>query len=303
MQSMILGKPRSSGRRFVRTAGIGALVLVVGLVVAYVVVMRVTAIHPPAPTQAEVASELPLEVRGERAYVGPSWMSRERGVWEIHLEGEPYAMGWAHVRLASRLLYEAEEYMFAEMRRYVPSSVALFFIRVGTRLRYRHLNAYLPPERQREIAGQARAYLDPHEDFLPTYHRMVFYHALHDITQGLEHSPLLGCSAFAASGAATANGHLIIGRNFDFEGPEPLDLDKAILFYKPAGKIPFASVAWTGMSGVVTGLNAEGIFVSVNAARTDDKGQDGIPVEILVREIMENAHSIDDVIARVRDAK
>src|SRR5262249_9752847 len=68
----------------------------------------------------------------------------------------------------------------------------------------------------------------------------------------------------------------------------------------PRGKIPFASVAWLGMAGVITGLNAEGIYVSVNAARSDDKGGEGMPVEILVREIMEQARSIDDVVALVR---
>jgi hypothetical protein len=297
MNSMILGRPRPR-RRFLRgflyTVGFLTLFLVIG----YAIIMKVTAIKPPPP---EPQLELPLEVRGERTYVGPSWMSRERGIWEYHLEGDPYAMGYAHTRLGNRLLQEADDYMFSEMARYVPSKIALFLIRVGVRWKYRHLPDHIPPDRLREIAGEARGYVDHHEDFLPTFHRMVFYHSLHDITQSLEHSPLLGCSAFAASGAATTNGHLIIGRNFDFEGPPPFDKDKAILFFKPKGKIAFASVAWAGMTGVVTGINAEGIFVSINAARTDDKGKDGIPVEILVREIMENAHSIDDAVAMVRD--
>jgi tetratricopeptide (TPR) repeat protein len=298
--AIILGKARPRGRRWARGLGWTVLVLTLVLGVGYAIVMKMTAIDPPP---AEPARELPLEVRGERAYVGPSWLSRERGVWEYHLEGDPYAMGYAHTRLGNRLLQDADDYMFTEMYRYVPSKIALFLIRVGVRLKYRHLPDHIPLERQREIAGEARGYLDRHGDFLPTYHRLIFYHALHDITQSLEHSPLLGCTAFAAAGAATPNGHLIIGRNFDFEGPEPLDRDKAILFYKPAGKIPFASVAWTGMSGVVTGLNAQGIFVSVNAARTDDKGKDGIPVELLVRQILERARSIDDAVAMVKEAQ
>ncbi len=297
MNQMILGRPRPKGRRFLRGFGYSVVLLVVGLGVLYALVMKLTAINPPPP---EPEWELPLEVRGERAYVGPSWLSRERGVWEYHLEGDPYAMGFAHMRLGNRLSTEADDYMFAEMARYVPSKIALFMIRLGVRWRYRHLADHVPPDRLREIAGEARAYTDRHDDFLPTFHRLLFYHALHDITQGLEHSPLLGCSAFAAAGAATTNGHLVIGRNFDFEGPEPFDADKAVLFFKPKGKIPFASVAWTGMTGVVTGINAEGIYVSINAARTDDKGKDGIPVELLVREIMENARSIDDVVAMVR---
>src|SRR5438132_896179 len=109
-----------------------------------------------------------------------------------------------------------------------------------------------------------------------------------------------GCTAFAAAGAATANGHVLVGRNFDFEGPEIFDREKAILFFKPKGKIAFASVAWVGMSGVVTGLNAEGIYVSVNAARMDDKGAEGMPVQILMRQMMEEARSIDDVVKLVK---
>jgi isopenicillin-N N-acyltransferase like protein len=295
-------KGRQASRRWVRRAAvIVAATLFCGFV-GYLIFLRMTRVDPPRIDPAvRAAAELPLEVRGPRAYVGESWLGRERGIWEAHLSGEPYALGWAQGRLGNRLFLEAEDYMFGEMARYVPSKIALWLIRAGVRMQYRHVGDLLPPERAEEIAGMARGVDDLHSDFLPIYHRLVFYHALHDITQGLEHSPLLGCTAFAASGPASTNGHLIIGRNFDFEGPEIFDREKAILFYKPRGKIPFASVAWLGMSGVITGLNAEGIFVSINAARSDDKtGGEGVPVEILVREIMEQAKSVDDVIAMVK---
>ncbi len=301
--SLVLGNRRPpGGRRWLRRLVTAAIVTPLALLIAYAIFMRSTRIDPPRVDPAvRAAAELPVEVRGPRSYVGPSWMSREHGVWEIHLEGEPYALGYAQARLGARLLLEQEDFMFAEMARYVPSSVKLFLIRMGVRLRYRKLDEFLPLDRRLEIAGLAAGSIDRHADFLPTYHRILFYHALHDITQGLEHSPMLGCTAFAAAGAATPNGHLVIGRNFDFEGPEIFDREKAVLFFKPKGKIPFASVAWTGMSGVVTGLNAEGIYVSINAARTDDKAVGGgMPVEILVREALENARSIDDVVQLVR---
>ena len=300
---MLLGtRARAKGGSALRlllwvVAVLGALVLV-----AHLSIMALTRIDPPPrPAGAQTP---PLEVKGVRAYVGPSWITRERGIWEYHLEGQPWDMGYAHTRLGNRLLMSADDYMFAELDHYVPSRVARWLIRLGVRWQFRHLTDFVPMPRLLEIAGQAEGYHDVHGDFLPTYHRFVFYHALHDITQGLERSPLLGCTAFAVSGTATASGHLLVGRNFDFEGPEPFDRDKAILFFKPAGKIPFASLAWTGETGVVTGLNAEGIFVSVNAARTDDKSSGGgIPVEILLRELLENARSLDDGIRMVREAK
>ena len=287
-------------RRRLRIAAILSLVFTGCFVLAYLGILRLTRIDPPPAPDGTVYP--PVEVRGERSYAGANYLTRERGIWEWHLAGAPFDMGYAHGRLGNRLITETDDYMFREMDRYVPSRIAMWLIRIGVRLRYRHLADHVPLDRQLEIAGQAAGYRDLHADFLPTFHRMIFYHALHDITQGLEHSPLLGCSAFAAAGAATENGHTLIGRNFDFEGPEPFDREKAILFFKPAGKIPFASVAWTGMTGVVTGINAEKIFVSLNAARTDDKGKDGIPVEILTREIMENARSIDDVFRMVKDS-
>jgi hypothetical protein len=282
--------------------GVG-LTLALILVIVFAIIDRVARIEPPpVPAAARAAAvALPMSARGDRAFVGDdNWMGRRRGVWELHLAGDPYTMGYAHGRLGARLLLEQEEYMFGEFHKYVPSRIAQALIRAGVMLRYRNLGRLMPMERQLELAGLADGSIDRHGDFLPTYHRMVFYHALHDITQTIEHSPLLGCSAFAAGGKATRDGHLYIGRNFDFEGPEIFDREKVVLFYRPRGKIPFASVAWTGMTGAVTGVNAEKIYVSVNAARTDDPGQIGVPVEILIRQILENARSIDDVIELVR---
>jgi len=101
------------------------------------------------------------------------------------------------------------------MARFVPSKTALWLIRNGVRMQYRHVSDLLPiwSAQRRSPAWRVESTI-LHDDFLPIYHRLVFYHALHDITQGLEHSPLLGCTAFAAGGPASTNGHLIIGRNF-----------------------------------------------------------------------------------------
>jgi hypothetical protein len=294
---------RAGGWRVGRACIALAVTLTALVLVVLAAIERLTRIDPP-PVAAErrsAAQALPLTVRGDRTYVGEdAWMGRRRGVWELHLAGDPYTLGYTHGRLGARLLVEQEEYMFGEFRKYVPSPIARTLIRAGVMLGYRNLGKLMPLDRQVELAGLAAGSIDLHGDFLPTFHRMVFYHALHDITQTLEKSPLLGCSAFAAGGKATRDGHLLVGRNFDFEGPEIFDREKVVLFFRPAGKIPFASVAWTGMTGAVTGINAEKIYVSVNAARTDDKGQVGIPVEILIREILENARSIDDVVAQVR---
>lgn len=261
--------------------------------------LRLTAIHPPVEAGVGVARP-PVIVRGARSFVGPSWLSRERGLWEYHLTGDPFLLGYANARLGSPLLIETEEYLFSEMRRYIPSVLAMQLVKVGVLLRYRTLPQHIPLEQRIELAGLAEGQSDLHGDFLPTYHRVLFYHALHDITQGLEHSPMLGCTAVAASRSATTSGHLLIGRNFDFEGPELFDREKAVLFFKPQGRLAFASVAWSGMMGVVTGLNQAGVYASVNALRSDDKSDAGVPVELLLREVLERAHNLDEALALLR---
>lgn len=283
-----------------RRLALSALVLGVGLFAAYRLFLRYTLISPPPGAGLSVPRPR-AQMHGLREYVGPSWASRERGVWEFHVEGEPFALGYAHGRLGTRLLMEAEDYLFGEMHRYVPSQAALAVIRLGVLYRYRNLPLHIAPTLRLEMAGMAEGQPDPYSDFLPLYHRIVFYHALHDITQSLEHSPMLGCTALTASGPATRDGHMLIGRNFDFEGPPVFDRDKAVLFFKPAGKLAFASVAWAGMVGVVTGLNVAGIYVSVNALRSEDKSDHGVPVELLLRQVLESAHTLDEAIAIIKE--
>jgi isopenicillin-N N-acyltransferase like protein len=66
------------------------------------------------------------------------------------------------------------------------------------------------------------------------------------------------------------------------------------------GKIPFVSVGWAGMTGVVTGLSKEGIFVAVNGGRAGEPRADGVPLPFVLREVLERAHSLDEAIEVAR---
>ncbi len=195
--------------------------------------------------------------------------------------------------------------MFSEMAKYIPSRNARWLVTLGVRFQYRHLADLVPEPLKLEMAGLARGLIDDHADFMPAYHRMVFYHALHDITQRLEHSPLLGCSAFAASGTATTNGHLIIGRNFDFEGPVVFDRDKAILFFKPrrqaAVRVGGVEQAWPA-SGHRHQRRRESTFRSTPRAPDDSKCRlmAACPSSCWCAGRSKQARSIDDVVALVK---
>jgi isopenicillin-N N-acyltransferase like protein len=251
-----------------------------------------------------------LAFEGRRVTYGPSSLEWHGGaggaggggaapgsIWTLRLRGDPYRLGYSHGALGNRLLMAVDDHMFDMMERFMPSPSRRWLAATAVRWRYRELGDHTPAARRLELAGMASAFHDRHRREMPTYQRLLYYHATHEITQSLEHSPLLGCSAFAAFGPATQGGHLIIGRNFDFEGGAIFDREKAVVIAHADGRIPFTSIAWVGFTGVVTGVNAEGIFVSVNAARTDDKSPVGMPIAFLAREVLEQARTLDEAIS------
>lgn len=229
--------------------------------------------------------------------MGRAYTRVRAGVREVYLEGSPERLGAQHETLLRERMVANEKEMWDTFAHFVPVLPARTLLFDLGRLRYRHVDRGVPEERRRELAAEARAFApDPFENKLPTYHRMLFFHALYDIALGFEHSPLIGCSAFGIGPAATADGHTLVARAFDFEAGEVFDRDKAVFFVRGLGVIPFASVAWPGLVGVVSGMNAEGVVVIVNGARAREPSTEGMPVVFSLREVLERAHDTREAI-------
>jgi hypothetical protein len=227
-----------------------------------------------------------------------TWTRFEHGLREVHLEGSAEAIGAGDARLLRDVMISDEAALWAEYERYVPWWIVRTGIDDWSRLRYRHVDRALPEARRRELAAQALAFQpDPFASRLPTYQRMVFLHAVYDIALSLEHSPLIGCTSFALAPEATWNGHVLFARAFDFEAGEMFDHDKVVFLVREDGAIPFASVAWPGFIGVVTGVNAEGVALVVHGGRAGTPSVDGIPVAFSLRDTLERAHDTEEAVS------
>ncbi len=266
-----------------------ALLALVGLLpVVHVAIEWGTRVHPP------IVALPPSDAARPRVEEGA-------GLVRVYLEGSPEAIGAAHARwLRDRMLSEEAE-LWKQFERHVPWWIARVGIEDYSRLRFMHVDRGVPEARRREIAAESLALEpDPFADRMPTYQRMMFLHALYDISLPLEHSPLIGCTSFAFDGEATADGHTLVARAFDFEAGDLLDRDKVVFIVREDGAIPFASVAWPGFVGVVTGMNAEGVVVVVHGARAGEPVAEGIPVAFSLREVLERAHDTGEAVDILR---
>ena len=277
------------------------LAALVVAIAAYAAFDAATRIDPPplAPPRP-----LALAYDGETARAGPAYLARRGKVWVMQLAGDPVELGYQHARLATPLMADGDGRMLDLFASTVPSRPLRALVSAIVQARYRRLDRSFPDERRAEIFGESVGYVDPYSHVFPTYQRLVYLHALYDIALAFEHSPLLACTAFVASGDATAGGatpgHTIVGRNFDFDVDPWFDDDKVVEIVAERDRIPFASVAWPGMTGVVTGMNAAGIWINVNGGRAGELDSAGVPVVFTTRAVLEGARTIDEAIALIR---
>jgi hypothetical protein len=270
-------------------------VLALALLLAHGVVRTTTRIVPPA-IGAAVDPKVTQESGVRRA--GRSYVRARAGVREVYLEGSPEEIGATHARLLREAMVADETSLWGDFARYVPAAPARALLMDIGRVRYRHVDRGIPDLRRRELAAEAAAFEDdPFEARMPTYHRLVFLHALYDIALSFERSPLIGCSAFVLGPGATRDGHTLLARAFDFEAGDEFDRDKAVFLVREEGAIPFASVAWPGLVGVMSGMNAEGVAVVVNGARAREPRTEGEPVVFALRDVLSQAHDVEEAVA------
>ena len=224
---------------------------------------------------------------------GDSYVFERDGLLEVGLSGNPEAIGYAHARLLFDAMRENEGILLDRFTERVSNGLVRTLLLDLAAFRYRHVDAGMSEDRKRELAAMAFGFQpDPYADLFPTYQRFVYLNALYDISLSFEHSPLLGCTTVGFRGDALPEGGALVGRAFDFEVDDVFDRKKAVFLVREQGKIPFASVAWPGLVGVVSGMNAAGLFVVVHGGRAGEPRTQGEPVVHALRRVLSETSSV-----------
>lgn len=225
------------------------------------------------------------------------------GNWEMYLSGEPAYAG-AAMGCLSRDLYNRQETIFIDkLLEDVPSIRKRKWIMRFVRWYNRDLDRHIPDSYLSEL-GALSNYLSGDYDYLGTpYQRTLWMHAAHDIGHVLQDLAVVGCSSFAAWDSGTADGKLLIGRNLDFYMNDAFAEQKMVYFVKPSEGIPYMSVSWPGMVGVLSGMNLEGLSVTLNAGKSSIPFSAKTPISLVARSILQHASNIDEAVRIARQHK
>lgn len=231
--------------------------------------------------------------------VNNNWLRHSKsGLWELYVEGNGYERGIANGMLTKELHEFQEDAFFHQIQLLVPDLNYLKFLKYFVGYFNRHLPDHISEEYKEEILGISKYASDKYDFIAPKYHRILNYHGAHDIGHALQDKNMtVGCTSFSVWDKKSADGKLLVGRNFDFYSGDDFAKNKIVQFTKPTRGYCFATVTWSGFIGACSGMNDKGLTVTINAAKSSIPTDAATPIALLAREILQYASNIKEAIA------
>lgn len=225
------------------------------------------------------------------------------GVWEARIKGNAIERGAAYGVACRELLEYQEETFFNRILELIPFKRSVKFLHNIIILFNRNMARHIPEEYRNEIYAMSLSASDKYNDFSTKYVRQLNYHAAHDIGHAMQRYMLVGCTSFAAWGKSSATGEPIVGRNFDFYMGDDFAKNKMVLFVEPSKGMRFVSLSWPGMMGVVSGMNEQGLSITLNALEGAMPISSAMPISLIARHILQHATTIDEAYAIAKEFK
>ena len=297
-----LGMPETKKIRRILTRIFGGIALFILLVFLYLLVVSHTSPPPIADNTA---------LSWQRTESGPgfytlknNWFRKSNsGLYELYVEGQPFERGVVNGKLTKELIQLQEDYFNDQINRMVPSKFYRHFLKYVVGWFNRDLDKHVTEEDKEEIYGISTSASEKYNYIGNNYQRILNYHAAHDIGHALQNLALVGCTSFGTWGSKSADGTMIIGRNFDFYVGDHFSENKIVSFEKPSDGFKFMYVTWAGFIGVVSGMNEKGLTVTINAAKSDIPSGSATPVSLVAREILQYAENIHEAMSIARKRK
>ncbi|HSH52848.1 MAG TPA: C45 family peptidase, partial [Bacteroidales bacterium] len=197
-------------------------------------------------------------------------------------------------KLTKDLIYKQEDAFVNQIKEMIPSESYLKFLKSFIAFFNRNIDKHVIPEYQQEIYGISHSASEQFAFIGTNYQRILNYHAAHDIGHALQNMNLVACTAFAGWDKHSSDSSLIMGRNFDFYVGDEFAEDKIVMFCNPEHGHKFMIVTWASMIGATSGMNDQGLTVTLNAAKSEIPFGAATPISLVAREILQYASTIDE---------
>ena len=307
MPDLVIGGRRSGMPRPTWRAGVIAVAMLgVAVIVAYFIYKRTVAYDIPAgQAKGAITSVQPAPGAQASLTYGTASLTWVGGLPVLRVTGDAHTVGAAHGRLLAPWLADV-------VRAHAPSiegtvtDEGMFGGTTHTmRLawRWRFIDDGLVDTDRRMVAGMTRGAAASGVPL--AFEDLVRDQAVLDVgvpsprTDEAEQKSLAQSLTVIAR-QAQAPARVWIGRTFALAGLD--DGGEAafpvLTIAHPEGKTAWAGIGWPGSLGVVTGVNAHGIAVMVDPARTADvrPTRTARPVALLVRTLLEQASTLDEAV-------
>lgn len=312
MSDLVIGTKRPSTPRTVRGVAIATLVVLVALMVTYFIYQRVVSYAMPGGSVSGsplLVDSIESGLIDAKLSFDDSAMSYSGRITVLQLVGDPHTLGASQGRLLGDSVSDVSRSVSPTIEHIVSKSGMFGATTYQARLRWRlrHLDNGIPGHQLKETAGVVRGTRRTAGD-APSYESFVRQQAFLDIgaavpwSSGHAFRAVARSLSFVTTLRNVRGDRLIVGRSFGLpgtaDGGEATAKRVVVSFVHPKGVTPYATVAWPGMVGVVSGINAHKIAVMVHPVRTADikVSRKAQPIALLARDILENAHTLDEAI-------
>jgi isopenicillin-N N-acyltransferase like protein len=217
---------------------------------------------------------------------GKGWLELIDGYPVLHLKGSHYEMGYQQGALLKASIRQNMHNLLVVKG---DEEVKLGLVSVKPRTVIESITTiqkkYVPQKYYDEMEGLAAgAEIKPRDVVAANFIPELFH-----------------CSGFAIMNSATSDGTLYHGRVLDYAMDWGLQEHAVIVVAEPDGGHPFVNVTYSGFIGSVTGMNARSISVGEMGGKGIGHWA-GVPMALLVREVLERAGDLDEAIAIFRDS-
>lgn len=244
------------------------------------------------------------EINDSLFYIENNFLKKNKTQnWELFVSGDPLEIG-QKTGVLTKELYAFQEQSFMNLiTDFIPSEKRRKFLFKVLKYYNRDLHKYVNNEYKAQIYGLSESANNRYDSLIDKYNRNLFLHGAHDIGHAMHDLMFVGCSSLAVWDNKSEDGGLLIGRNFDFYANDDFAKNKIVSFVKPNSGYPYMSVTWGGMIGVSSGMNLEGITVTINAGKSSIPLKAKTPISLVALEVLQYASTIDEAIEIAKTKK